>query len=106
VTDVSSIEVDVSALRDDANEWTHQGDRLRSLAGVLSAVPDSGSNVPPDENLVIGAVNAVTALLDSLVAQAADEFDEMARALLVSAQSYETTEEELSDGFKRFNDAF
>ncbi|EFW09277.1 hypothetical protein HMPREF9005_1707 [Actinomyces sp. oral taxon 178 str. F0338] len=55
---------------------------------------------------MIGAVNAVTALLDSLVAQAADEFDEMARALLVSAQSYETTEEELSDGFKRFNDAF
>ena len=92
------IEVDADALRDDAREWARQGDALRSLVPVLPSVPDSGSDVPPDENLVIGAVNAVTEALTSLVGQAAEEFDEMSRALMAAAQEYEANEEELVDG--------
>ena len=95
------IEVDADALRDDAREWARQGDALRSLVPVLPSVPDSGS----DENLVIGAVNAVTEALTSLVGQAAEEFDEMSRALMAAAQEYEANEEELVDGLQHIDEA-
>ena len=99
------IEVDADALRDDAREWARQGDALRSLVPVLPSVPDSGSDVPPDENLVIVAVNAVTEALTSLVGQAAEEFDEMSRALMAAAQEYEANEEELVDGLQHIDEA-
>ena len=105
MTNGDLIEVDADALRDDAREWARQGEMLRSLVPVLSPVPDSGSDVPPDENLVIGAVNAVTQVLTSLVGQAAGEFDEMSRALMAAAQEYEANEEDLVDGLQRVAEA-
>lgn len=105
MTNGDLIEVDADALRDDAREWARQGDALRSLVPVLPSVPDSGSDVPPDENLVIGAVNAVTEALTSLVGQAAEEFDEMSRALMAAAQEYEANEEELVDGLQHIDEA-
>ena len=104
MTNGDLIEVDADALRDDAREWARQGEMLRSLVPVLSPVPDSGSDVPPDENLVI-AVNAVTQVLTSLVGQAAGEFDEMSRALMAAAQEYEANEEDLVDGLQRVDEA-
>ena len=54
---------------------------------------------------MIGAVNAVTEALTSLVGQAAEEFDEMSRALMAAAQEYEANEEELVDGLQHIDEA-